>query len=205
MKKIFFIFALSLFVTGCASTVSTTNPFSKSYDQKKAGEINTFGLSTVDFEYASKKALDDFMMSPWLANPTGERWLVMMGDVINDTTFRIDTRRLTQRMMGYMTNTGKFAFTAAIGSMSDRSVKEYRELDNSALFDQNSGAKGKAIKPHLSMVGEIALTTNVSADRREQSLEYEFRLRVTDLSSGLIVFQSLTPISKTGSNKNFAW
>jgi PBP1b-binding outer membrane lipoprotein LpoB len=55
------------------------------------------------------------------------------------------------------------------------------------------------------MIGEISQTTNISADRSKQQLEYEFRLRVTDLSSGIILFDSLVPIDKRGSNKNFAW
>jgi PBP1b-binding outer membrane lipoprotein LpoB len=89
--------------------------------------------------------------------------------------------------------------------MADSTVKDYRQLENSDLYDQDSGAKGKALKPDLSMIGEIAQTTNISTDRSKQQLEYEFRLRVTDLASGVIVFDSLVPIDKLGSNKNFSW
>jgi uncharacterized protein (TIGR02722 family) len=185
-------------LTACASTVVSTNP------RANKDGINTFGLTTVDFEFAAKKSLDDFMMSPWLAKKDG-RWLVQIGNVRNETTQEIDTKRLTQRMMSHMTRNGKFAFSSVGGSMADSNVKDYRQLENSDLYDQETGAKGKATKPDLSMIGEIAQTTNVSADRSKQQLEYEFRLRVTDLSSGIIVFDSLVPIDKLGSNKNFSW
>ena len=192
------LLVLPLLLTACASTVVSTNP------RASKDGINTFGLTTVDFEFAAKKSLDDFMMSPWLAKKDG-RWLVQIGNVRNETTQEVDTKRLTQRMMSHMTRNGKFAFSAVGGSMADSTVKDYRQLENSDLYDQDSGAKGKALKPDLSMIGEIAQTTNISADRSKQQLEYEFRLRVTDLASGVIVFDSLVPIDKLGSNKNFSW
>lgn len=192
------LLALPLLLAGCASNVVSTNP-----KALKDG-ISTFGLTTVDFEFAAKKSLDDFMMSPWLAKKEG-RWLVQVGSVRNETTQEIDTKRLTQRMLSHMTRNGKFAFSSVGGSLADSTVKDYRQLENSDLYDQDSGAKGKALKPDLSMIGEIAQTTNISADRAKQQLEYEFRLRVTDLASGVIVFDSLVPIDKFGSNKNFSW
>jgi len=192
------LLALPLLLTACASTVVTSNP------RASKDGINTFGLTTVDFEFAAKKSLDDFMMSPWLAKKEG-RWLVQIGNVRNETTQEVDTKRLTQRMMSHMTRNGKFAFSSVGGSLADSNVKDYRQLENSDLYDQDTGAKGKAIKPDLSMIGEISQTTNVSADRSKQQLEYEFRLRVTDLSSGVIVFDSLVPIDKLGSNQNFSW
>jgi uncharacterized protein (TIGR02722 family) len=197
--KIGVIAVLPVLLIACASgKVSTTNPMAS----KK--EIDTFGLSTVDFDYAAKSALDEFMMSPWLAKKEG-RWLVQIGNIRNETVQEVDTKRLTQRMVSYMTKSGKFAFSSVGGSLADKSVKEYRQLEKSDLYDQDTGGKGKVVKPDLSMIGEISQTTNISADRSKQQLEYEFRLRVTDLSSGIILFDSLVPIDKRGSNKNFAW
>jgi uncharacterized protein (TIGR02722 family) len=197
--KMILVACMPVLLVACASgKVSTTNPMAS----KK--EINTFGLSTVDFDYAAKSALDEFMMSPWLAKKEG-RWLVQIGNVRNETVQEVDTKRLTQRMVSYMTKSGKFAFSSVGGSLADSNVKEYRQLEKSDMYDQETGGKGKVVKPDLSMIGEISQTTNVSADRSKQQLEYEFRLRVTDLSSGIILFDSLVPIDKRGSNKNFAW
>jgi len=197
--KMILVACMPVLLVACASgKVSTTNPMAS----KK--EIDTFGLTTIDFEFAAKSALDEFMMSPWLAKKEG-RWLVQIGNVRNETVQEVDTKRLTQRMVSYMTKSGKFAFSSVGGSLADKSVKEYRQLEKSDLYDQDTGGKGKVVKPDLSMIGEISQTTNISADRSKQQLEYEFRLRVTDLSSGIILFDSLVPIDKRGSNKNFAW
>jgi uncharacterized protein (TIGR02722 family) len=202
MKKIVKIVLVALvpvLLIACASgRVSSTNPMASDKD------INTFGLTTVDFEYSAKNALDEFMMSAWLAKKEG-RWLVQIGNVRNETVQEIDTKRLTQRMVSYMTKTGKFAFSSVGGSLADSNVKDYRKLEKSEMYDQETGGKGKVVKPDLSMIGEISQTTNISADRSKQQVEYEFRLRVTDLSSGIILFDSLVPIDKRGSNKNFSW
>jgi len=202
MKKIVKIVLVALvpvLLIACASgRVSSTNPMASDKD------INTFGLTTVDFEYSAKNALDEFMMSAWLAKKEG-RWLVQIGNVRNETVQEIDTKRLTQRMVSYMTKTGKFAFSSVGGSLADSNVKDYRKLETSERYDQETGGKGKVVKPDLSMIGEISQTTNISADRSKQQVEYEFRLRVTDLSSGIILFDSLVPIDKRGSNKNFSW
>ena len=197
--KMILVACMPVLLVACASgKVSTTNPMAS----KK--EINTFGLSTVDFDYAAKSALDEFMMSPWLAKKEG-RWLVQIGNVRNETVQEVDTKRLTQRMVSYMTKSGKFAFSSVGGSLADSNVKEYRQLEKSDMYDQETGGKGKVVKTDLSMIGEISQTTNISADRSKQQLEYEVRLRVTDLSSGIILFDSLVPIDKRGSYKNFAW
>jgi len=183
MKKIVKIVLVALvpvLLIACASgRVSSTNPMASDKD------INTFGLTTVDFEYSAKNALDEFMMSAWLAKKEG-RWLVQIGNVRNETVQEIDTKRLTQRMVSYMTKTGKFAFSSVGGSLADSNVKDYRKLEKSEMYDQETGGKGKVVKS-------------------KQQVEYEFRLRVTDLSSGIILFDSLVPIDKRGSNKNFSW
>ena len=61
--KMILVACMPVLLIACATgKVSTTNPMAS----KK--EIDTFGLSTVDFDYAAKSALDEFMISPWLAN-----------------------------------------------------------------------------------------------------------------------------------------
>lgn len=206
MKKALFISATVLVLVGCETTqVITTNPMSGQRPASREAAVSTFGLQGVDFDYAAKEAIDQFMTSPWFRKEGNRRRLVMMGEVVNDTTFRIDTRRMTDRLQIYMENSGVFAFTAAIGSEATRGVESYRELDKSKRFDQSTGSRDLNIKPDLEMVGVIRQQTNISSDRSKQELEYEFAFRVVDLGQGVVLFRTLVPITKTGSNKNFSW
>jgi len=183
--------------------VRTSNPMAE--ESKDHGDFVAFGLQGVDFEYAARRAVDQFLESGWFQRQPDREWVVMMGEVVNDTTFNIDTASMTSRMKQYLVRTGRFAFTAAVGQEATRTVQDYRQLEKSRLFDQSTGSKRKAVKPDLEMLGVIRQRTNVSPDRKEQQLEYEFDFRVVDLGTGLERFQAFVPIEKLGSNKSFAW
>jgi len=206
MLKTLFVSAALLALVACATTqVTTTNPMSNQRTAARDAGVSTFGLQGIDFDYAAKEAIDQFMTSPWFRKEGNRRRLVMMGEVGNDTTFRIDTRRMTDRLQIYMVNSGVFAFTAAVGSEATKGVESYRELDKSKRFDQSTGSRDLNLKPDLEMVGVIRQQTNVSSDRSKQELEYEFAFRVVDLGQGVVLFRTLVPITKSGSNKNFSW
>lgn len=192
-------------LAGCqAPQVMTSNAMANQGRDQRVG-VDTLELESVDFEYAAKEAVDQFLQSPWYNNGKNRRWVVYMGEVMNDSTSGVNTRSMTDRMRQYMTRSANFVFSAAVGSEASRGVSAYRQLDRSAMFDQRSGASGLAIKPDLEMSGAIRSATRVSADRSRQALEYEFSFRVVELGSGLEIFQAFIPINKSGSNRNFAW
>lgn len=192
-------------LAGCQSNqVRTSNPDVDT--TSKNSQMVSFGLQGVDFEYAARKAADEFMQAGWFQRqPPDREWIVMMGEVVNDTTYRLDTASMTSRMKRYLVNSGRFGFSAAIGKEATATVADYRQLSRSELFDQSTGTHVKAIKPDLEMLGAIRQRTNISGDRRQQQLEYEFDFRVVDLGSGIERFQAFVPIEKQGSNRNFAW
>ncbi|MEN9776197.1 MAG: hypothetical protein RL322_3267 [Pseudomonadota bacterium] len=194
----------ALLLTGCETAVKTSNTLANQTRDQRVG-VDTLQLESVDFEFAAKDAVDQFLQSPWYANGKRRRWVVYMGEVINDSTNDINTRRMTDRMRQYMTRSANFVFTAAVGSEASRGVSAYRQLDRSAMFDQRTGASGLAVKPDLEMSGSIRSATVVSNNRSRQALEYEFSFRVVELGSGLEIFQAFVPINKAGSNRNFAW
>lgn len=206
MKKTFVIAALTLTLAGCETIpVHSSNPNAGlSTTGDKA--LVAFGLQSVDFEYAANQAVQEFLESPFSRKPGGGRWVVQMGEVLNDTTFRIDTASMTSRMKRAMTKTGQFIFTGATGRERTAFVGDSRQLRKSAMFDKSTVARnGTVIAPDLEMLGSIRQRTVVSADQAKQQLEYEFDFRVVERDTGLEIFQSFVPIDKLGSNKSFAW
>lgn len=195
---------LTIVLAGCQSNqIKTSNPTVDTTSENPA--FVAFALQGVDFEYAARQAADEFLQSGWFRRQPDREWIVMMGEVVNDTTFRLDTASMTSRMKRYLVNSGNFGFTAAVGTESSATVADYRQLSKSKMFDQATGSRAKAVKPDLEMLGSIRQRTNISGDRREQQLEYEFDFRVVDLGTGIERFQAFVPIEKQGSNSNFAW
>jgi hypothetical protein len=206
MKKTLVIATLALALAGCETIpVHSSNPNAGlSTTGDKA--LVAFGLQSVDFEYAANQAVQEFLESPFSRKPGGGRWVVQMGEVVNDTTYRIDTASMTSRMKRAMTKTGQFIFTGATGRERTDFVADSRQLRKSAMFDKSTVARnGTVVAPDLEMLGGIRQRTVVSADRARQQLEYEFDFRVVERDTGLEIFQSFIPIEKLGSNKSFAW
>jgi len=207
MKKIAFVALLAATLAGCQTIpISSSNPNAEVSRTGKPGFV-AFGLQSVDFEYAAKQAVQEFLESPFATNkPKKGRWVVQMGEVVNDTTFRIDTASMTSRMKRSMTQSGLFIFTGATGRERTDFVADSRQLSKSKMFDQSTVARnGTVVAPDLEMSGAIRQRTLVGADQRQQQLEYEFDFRVVERDTGLEIFQAFVPIEKLGSNKNFAW
>jgi len=206
MKKLVSTLVATAVLAGCQTIpVKSSNP---NAELSRTGEpaLVSFGLQNTDFEYAANQAVQEFLESPFARKPEGGRWVVQMGDVVNDTTFRIDTASMTSRMKIAMTRTGQFIFTGATGRERTDFVADSRQLSKSRMFDQRTVARsGTVIAPDLEMLGAIRQRTVVGADQKRQQLEYEFDFRVVERDTGLEIFQSLIPIEKQGSNKSFAW
>lgn len=203
MKKIITISMLAFVLSGCETMVTSTNPNAARADA--AGGMQSMQLQSVDWEYAAKKAVDEFLASKFSSKPGGGRYVVAMGDVVNDTTLDIRTQSLTSQMKGLMTRTGSFIFTGAVGSERTNFVRDSRQLNQSAMFDRRTTARNNTvIAPDLEMSGAIRQRT-VTGSGNRQALEYEFDFRVVEVHSGLEIFQSFVKIDKTGSNQKFAW
>ncbi len=193
--------AMLIGLTGCQSMVQSDNPMSNSDNS-----IRGFGLQTVDFEYAANQAVEEFLASPASTRSDGTRWRVAIGEVVNDTTFKISTKSLTSRIRSKLIKSGKFTFSGFVGQDKTSFLQDSQQLSKSRLVDQKSVAKGgTAQAPNLQLNGEIRQRNNVSGDRSKQSLEYEFDLTATDVVTGQIAFNTIVDIKKVGSNKNFAW
>lgn len=206
MKKKLISLIVIATLAGCETIpVSSSNP-SANLSSTGQPAMVAFGLQAIDFEYAAKKAVQEFLESPFSQKPGGGRWVVQMGNVMNDTTFRIDTASMTSRMKRDMTRTGQFIFTGATGNDRTSFVSDSRQLRKSAMFDKSTVARnGTVIAPDLEMSGFIRQRTIVGADRKRQQLDYEFDFRVVERDTGLEIFQAFVPIEKLGSNKNFVW
>lgn len=202
-KNLVAISTIGLAVSGCA-TMDVVSSIGGNSDDPTA--MDTFGLTTEDFSYAANQAVEEFLASPVSNRADGRRWRATLGEVVNDTTFKIDTRSMTSRMRNKLINSGKFSFSGFTGQDRTSFVADSRQLSKSSMVDQRTVAKAGTVQaPDLEFSGEIRQRTNVSGDGGRQRLEYEFDFRAVDANTGQIAFSTLVDIKKLGSNKNFAW
>lgn len=203
LKNLLAVSVIGLAVSGCASMDVVSSISGKSDDPTA---MDTFGLTTEDFNYAANQAVEEFLASPASNRADGRRWRASLGEVVNDTTFKIDTQSMTSRMRNKLINSGKFSFSGFTGQDRTSFVSDSRQLSKSSMVDQRTVAKSGTVQaPDLEISGAIRQRTNVSGDGSRQRLEYEFDFRAVDATTGQIAFTTLVDIKKLGSNKKFAW
>lgn len=204
MKKIALISVVvgALFFNGC-----TNQPF---YTDNSGiinqGSTVTMGLSNEDFEIAAEAMINSLLSDPAFKNQN-LRKVVAMGRIVNDTTLRLDTQKLTRKITQAMRKSGKFILTSAVasGGALDSMSEDIRELRENDEFNQNTIAKkGTLIAPDFSLFGKIR-QDNIKLSNGNVKVEYLFLLGLTDLNSGLVYWEDEKTINKAGSDKTVTW
>jgi uncharacterized protein (TIGR02722 family) len=163
------------------------------------------GLDYRDFDQAASKLVQSLLASGALKKADNSRYVVATGRVINDTMQRIDTSQLMAKIEIEMLNSGQAVMTSAVGAGTDALVHDARDLRNSEEFDPDTVAKRKTlIAPELSVSGKI-LQRNIKYDKNIQQVEYYFQLQLSDVKSGLRLWQGEEIVGKRGSKKSVSW
>jgi penicillin-binding protein activator len=198
MKKIIIlIISIVTFVAGCDAPT-------KNIDVINDNGTPVMGLDYRDFDIAASKMVQSMLSSGAIDKPGGGRYVVAGGRVVNDTMQRIDTDQLMVKIQQELLGSGKVVMTSAVGSEQQRDelVHKTRELRDSDEFNRDTvAAKGTLIAPELSISGKI-FQRNLPYQKGQQQVEYYFQLRVSEITSGLRLWENEVLIGKRGSNKS---
>ncbi|MCX2683349.1 penicillin-binding protein activator LpoB [Campylobacter sp. MIT 21-1685] len=189
------------FLNACMQNVYTDGKAS----QTKQGKALTLGLDREDFEKTAEIMIQSMLSDP--AFSTIQRKVVAIGRVVNDTPQRIDTEKLTAKITQALRKSGKFILTSAVsaGGALDSMSEQIRQLRENEEFDQNTNAKqGSLVLPDFSLAGKIRQDT-AKLSKGTIQVEYFFLLRLTDLNTGLVLWEEEQTIDKTGSAKSVTW
>lgn len=199
MKKMMIILSISLLCYGCAA--SKTVIIDKNNDKGHP----VLSLDYRDFDVAIDEILQSLLASGTLRKSSTSKYVVTTGEIINDTTQRIDTRQLMSSVEETLINSGQINMTSAIGDATDDMLYDSRDLRLIDEFDQTTVMeKGQLIAPELSFSGKI-FERVVYYDKKTNQVEYYIQLIVTDLKTGLRFWQKQVQILKRGSNKTPMW
>jgi uncharacterized protein (TIGR02722 family) len=193
---------IGILLAGCAPQTSYIDTM---HDAGKP----VMALDYRDFDQAASEMVQSMLGSGALKKADGSRYVMATGRIVNDTMQRIDTDQLMAKVEQELLNSGQVVMTSAVGSKIDQTTydlrRDIKDSDVGDEFDQNTlPQKGTLISPHLSVSGKI-FQRNVRYDNDRQQVEYYFQLRVTEIASGLVIWQNETLIGKRGSNKSVAW
>ncbi len=190
----------SIFFAGCADKTQRIDIHNDKGDQ-------VMGLDYRDFNQAAAEAVQSMLKSGALNKKSGDRYVLAISRITNDTMQHIDTDQLIKKIRVELLQSGKVVVTTAVGinGAEDEMSSKARELRQNDEFNQRTvQKKGQMIAPDMSLSGKI-LQRNIRMDDGKQQVEYYFMLSLTEIKTGLAWWEGETIIGKRGSGKSVSW
>lgn len=188
-----------MLITGCSSV--------ENIDIHNDQGVEVMGLDYRDFNKAAGEAIRSMLQSNALTKPDGGRYVLAISRIMNDTMQRIDTDQLVKKIRIDLLGSGKVIVTTAVsgGTAEDAMAMKTRKLRDSDEFKQTTVAKkGQMIAPDLSLSGKI-IQRNIKIDSDQQQAEYYFQLSLSNINTGLAIWEGETIIGKRGDNDAVSW
>ena len=203
-SRLIVITAAGTLLAGCAGGGGV-----EMVDTRNDRGANVVGIDYRDFEKAAGDAVQSLLASGAVNNPKGGRYVMMVSRITNDTMQRIDTDQLVKKIRIDLLNSGKVVVTTAVaaGGAEDQANFDVRGdgvRGNDEFNQSRVQRKGTLQAPDLSLSGKI-IQRNIRMGGGKQQIEYYFQLTMTELASGLAIWENELPIIKRASNASAAW
>jgi len=171
------------------------------------------GLTTVndinakDWQMAAEACVTEMMKSGKLDRTDGRMTILAITGIANKTAVHVDTAILTNMIREAVLKSGKAMTTTAwtgLGGVEDPATRNVRSLQNDPLFDHRTVLpQGTAIAPDMTIAGEI-IQIMANYGRKSESTLY-FHITLTDLKTGLAVWEGQSAVSKQDKKNIFGY
>lgn len=184
------LIAAALALVGCETPATYVDP------NAGAGIVSVDQVNIQDFANAADGMLQSLYDSPAFVGAKakdGGSPVLMVGRVRNDTAGNFDTDLLVKRLTTSVTRSGKarVAKAAGFGGAEDQAAAEARKAAAA-----ESGQSAAAIIPDFTLSGKI-LEVRAQAGSTKQ-VSYVFQLSLTEVKTGLAVWEDEKQITKQG-------
>jgi hypothetical protein len=165
-------------------------------------------LDSRDFQEAAQAMVRSMLESDRLqARPDGQPRVMSISRITNDTTLRININELLQTIRRELSNSGRIVTSTAVGleGPSDPMAMQARQLRQSGEFDQRTVAgRGQMAAPDLSLSGQI-IGRRTALDGGAQRMDYTFQLALTNIRTGIAVWEDQQVITRVGDGRTVSW
>jgi uncharacterized protein (TIGR02722 family) len=178
-------------LSACGTPAHRTSPDGQ-------GLTTVRGLDFKDYQIAAESMINALLDSGRLPPPVdGRPPVIQVSRVINSTSSHLDSQLLTQKITIALDKSGKAVTTAAVAQDGafDPAVRGVRNLADEEMFDPETLQRGRTVQaPSLSLAGQI--TELYRQQGRNREAYYMFYMTVTDLRTGLILWQDEAEVVK---------
>lgn len=178
----------ALGLNGCASKVQ--------YGDATAVETVNTDFGSTDLQMIAEKMTDDLLAAPAMAEiaPQGKRPILFVDTIKNKTLEHIDTESVTDTISTKLLNSGRFRFVDR--TKVDAIAKEIDFQQNSGMVDEKKAVLvGRQVGAQFMLYGNFSSIVKTSGGTKD--VYYKFTMKLTNLETGLVEFQSEKEIRKT--------
>lgn len=185
--------ALTFGINGC-STVQ--------YGDATAVETVNTDFGSTDLQMIAEKMVDDLLASPAMAEiaPNGKRPILFVDTIKNKTLEHIDTESVTDTISTKLLNSGRFRFVDM--TKVDSVAKQLDYQKNSGMVDESKSVQvGRQVGAQFMLYGNFSAIQKTAGSTKD--VYYKFTMKLSNLESGLVEFQSEKEIRKTKKKSMF--
>ncbi len=183
-----------LFMAGCETTVRPVDPRANQV-------INASQISPQEWSQAADKLINNLLSSNVLDRAPEKPAILGISRIVNNTQQQVDTDELTKKIRVALNNTGKVLTTTTVGlgGKVEDPLAQQAEQYNQFM----AGQKQVTRMPDYTLSGKL-LEDRISQGNNTQ-ITYTFQLSLTDVRTGLAVWESEQQISKVAHRDTLGW
>ncbi len=158
-------------------------------------------INIQDWNEAADRMIDSLLTSGVLERAPEQPSVMAVSRISNHTSIQVDTNMLTGKIRRDLNQSGKVLTTTTIGlggRVEDPLAQTEREFQE-FMEDRPSEQR----RPYFSLSGRI-MEDQVQAGRTRQAT-YIFQLAMTEITSGLAVWEDEVMITKQGTRPAIGW
>ncbi|MEY2745742.1 MAG: hypothetical protein RL112_784 [Planctomycetota bacterium] len=164
-----------------------------------AGLTTTEDINFKDWQVAAAAMVESLKGDPVMAPyNVDNRAIMMVSNVKNKTSLHLDTNLLTDKIRIDLRKSGKVLTTTAVGAggkAEEEASAQVRELKDDPMFDSSTVQQdGTAVAPKFALGGTITQIKTKSG--RDKESYFNFKLTLTDLKTGLAVWEDEKEVVK---------
>jgi uncharacterized protein (TIGR02722 family) len=166
------------------------------YGDATAVETVNTDFGSTDLQMIAEKMVDDLLRSPAMADiaPSGKRPILFVDTIKNKTLEHIDTESITDTMSTKLLNSGRFRFVDM--TKADTIARQLDYQKDSGMVDESKSVQmGRQVGAQFMLYGNFSSIEKVAGSTKD--VYYKFTLKLSNLESGLVEFQSEKEIRKT--------
>lgn len=158
-------------------------------------------INIQDWIQASDALVQDLLESGAIDRPDGDPAVMAVSRIVNNTTQQVDTNLLTRRIRITLNRSGRAltSTTVGLGEAEDPLARDQGEFERF----MGDGEGPRQAQPQYSLSGRI-IEDRARAGRTRQA-SYVFQLALTEIGSGLAVWEGEEIITKQGRRATVGW